>query len=337
MRTVHRFLLYTVVFGMSVSLVAAGEAKSRRTTKMFPANAKFELLWNKGVFTEGVAVGPHGKIYFSDIPPDARPGRVLRFDPASGRTDVYCADSGKSNGLMFDRRGRLIAACGAAHGKQALCEITPAGRVKVLIGRYKGKRFNSLNDLVIHPSGRIYFSDPRYLGDEPVELSHMSVYRYDPDRSIHRVTTDISKPNGVVVSPDGNTLYVAETDNGTVHTQRGKETRGKRMTLNAFPINPDGSLGRKRVLHNFGEETGVDGMTVDVRGRIFAAVRSKKRNGITVFSPTGKILAYRKVPQLPTNCCFGIGKEAGILYVTAGTGLYRIRTNTRGFHPALAR
>jgi len=333
MRLSIRLLSYVVVSGISVSLAAAGEAKPGRAAVIFPPNAKYELLWNKGVFTEGVAVGPHGKIYFSDITPDTRPGRVMRFDTATRRTDVYCADSGKSNGLMFDRKGRLIAACGAAHGRQALCEITPTGRVKVFIGRYKGKNFNSPNDLVIHPSGRIYFSDPRYVGDEAVEIPHMSIYRYDPDGSIHRATTDITKPNGVAVSPDGRTLYVAETDNGAT----GKQARPVRMTLNAFPIRPDGSLGSKRVLHNFGKETGVDGMTIDSQGRIFAAVRSKKRNGITVFSPAGKILAYSKVPQLPTNCCFGRGQEAGILYVTAGTGLYRIRTNTRGFHPAIAK
>jgi gluconolactonase len=303
-----------------------------------PKAAKLATIWNEGSFTEGVAAAANGTIYFSDIPFNKMPGRVLKFDPMTGKVTVHCPDSGKSNGLMFDRKGRLIAACGAMWGRQALVEITADGKVKPLVERYRGKRLNSPNDVVIHPKGWIYFSDPRYAGDEPIEQAHMSVYRYDPStKELERATTEIEKPNGVGISPNGKTLYVAETNNGSTDVRKQSKTvKQGRMTLNAFPIRKDGSLGKKRVLVDFGSEVGTDGMTVDVKGNIYAAVRSEKRHGIVVFSPKGKERAYIPTPDLPTNCCFGTGKGASTLYVTAGKGLYRIRLKINGFHPATA-
>ena len=300
--------------------------------------AQFEELWNEGAFTEGVAVDGEGNIYFSDITMDDSPGRILRLDSASDEITVYCADSGKSNGLMFTRDGRLIAACGANYGRQALCEVGEEGALKPLVEEYRNQRFNAPNDLVIHPNGSIYFSDPRYLGPEPVEIDHMSVYRFDPgDESVVRVTTDISKPNGVILSPDAKTLYVAETDNRTSDISRPAPEGAKvRMTLNAFPVHKDGSLGDKTVIVDFGQKLGIDGMTVDVDGHIYAAVRSADRFGIAVYAPDGEELAFLPTGQLPTNCCFGRGDQAATLYVTAGTGLYRIGLKTPGHHPATA-
>ena len=313
------------------STTRAGDERDARAA-IVPPGAELEELWNDGSFTEGVAAGPDGKIYFSDIPSDDSPGRVLRFDPPTGRTSVYCSDSGKSNGLMFDARGRLLACCGANHGKRALVEITRNGRLRVLVDRFEGKKLNAPNDLVVHPGGSVYFSDPRYVGPEPMELDHMSVYRYDSDGSLHRVTRDIEKPNGVILSPDGRTLYVAETNNGSAGQSSG-EARPGRMTLNAFPVRDDGTLAGKRVLVDFGDQLGIDGMTTDREGRIYAAVRSARRYGIVVYTPEGTEVAYIRTPDLPTNCTFGTGEDGQTLYVTAGTGLYRIRLNATGDHP----
>jgi gluconolactonase len=108
------------------------------------------------------------------------------------------------------------------------------------------------------------------------------------------------------------------------------------MTLNAFPVKPDGSLGPKQVLVNFGDHLGIDGMDVDVAGHIYAAVRSADRFGIRVYDPHGKEVAYIPTPDLPTNCCFGIGDAAATLYVTAGKGLYRIPLKIAGYQPATA-
>src|SRR5206468_8046654 len=134
------------------------------------------------------------------------------------------------------------------------------GTVKTLADKYDGKRFNSPNDLTIDSKGRIYFSDPRYVGDEKRELDHESVYRIDPDGTVTRVTTDTAKPNGLAISPDGKTLYVAES-NGDKKLAR---------ELRAYPIKDDGSLGAGKKLHDFGEERGIDGMTVASDGTIVA-------------------------------------------------------------------
>lgn len=329
--------LLTLAF-LTAALPAAELEPPSGDRAIIGEDARLEELWNEGAFTEGVAVDSAGLIYFSDITSDDSPGKIYRFDPATGETSVYCADSRKSNGLMFSRDGRLVAACGANYGGQCLAEITTEGHVICLATEYQGKRFNAPNDLVIHPRGWIYFSDPRYLGPEPLEIDVMSVYRYDPDGgAVTRVTRDITKPNGVILSPDAKTLYVAETDNRSIGEQQpAPEGAMLRMTLNAFPIKADGSLGPKQVLVNFGQNLGIDGMTVDTDGRIYAAVRSADRFGIRVYSPQGEELANIPTPELPTNCTFGSGDGASTLYITAGTGLYRIPLKTTGYHPAIA-
>jgi len=123
-----------------------------------------ETLWEEGGFTEGAAAGPNGNMYFSDFaqPFDSGPARVMKFDPRTGKTTVYCPDSGMGNGLMFTRDGRLLGCCASPlGGHRALVEFKKDGSVKVLENRYQGKRFNSPNDIVIDRSGRIYFTDPK--------------------------------------------------------------------------------------------------------------------------------------------------------------------------------
>jgi gluconolactonase len=321
----------------SIALGHAEEAAPTGDSSIIPTGAKLERLWNDGEFTEGVAVSKDGLVYFSDIAIEAKnPGRIMRFDPTTGKTTVHVADSGQSNGLFFDPKGRLLATCGANIGLRGLFEVTADGKMKVVVDRFEGKRFHSPNDLVIHPSGRVYFSDPRYVGTEPLELDQMSVYRVDPDGKVHRATTDIQKPNGLILSPDAKTLYVADTDNGATGLEpAGTPPSKPLMTLNAFPVHADGSLGPKKVLVDFGQGTGTDGMTTDTAGRIYCAVRKDERHGIVVFSPEGRELAYIPTEPLPTNCTFGKGADSKSLYITAGTGLYRIRLLATGYHPEL--
>lgn len=332
-----RWICLIPVLLLTITPANAAEPQPTGDPSIIPPDAKLELLWNDGEFTEGVAVARDGKVYFSDIAIEAKnPGRIMKFDPSTGKTTVHVADSGQSNGLFFDARGKLLAACGANIGLRGLFEVTSDGRMKAVADKFEGKRFNSPNDLVIHPSGRVYFSDPRYVGKEPLELDHMSVFRVDPDGSVHRVTKDIRKPNGVILSPDAKTLYVAETDNGSTGLEpTGSPAKSPRMTLNAFPIQSDGSLGAKQVLIDFGQGTGTDGMTTDTDGRIYCAIRKDERHGIVVYSPAGKELAYIPTEPLPTNCTFGTGAESKVLYVTAGNGLYRIPLKTTGYHPEL--
>lgn len=314
-------------FGNAPKAKAAPESKKPASAAqtIFRDGSSLEELWNEGEFTEGVAVRSDGLVFFSDIPSDpSTDGRILRCDPESGMTEVACAASGKSNGLVFDAQDRLFACCGANGGRRALCEVLPSGSLKPLAGKYMNQPLNAPNDLVIHPSGAIYFSDPRYLGPEPLTQPGMWVYRFDPASGMLTVATkELRKPNGVEVSPDGKTLYVAETDNGISGAPGDPARTDGQMLLTAFDIADDGTLSNRRVLRDFGKETGIDGMAVSPKGLIFAAVRAESRHGIAVFDAAGDELDFLPTDSLPTNCALGKGASAGKLYITAGGGLYQ--------------
>jgi len=295
-------------------LLTAGPLPAAEDSSIVPEGTKLEKLWSDGQFTEGPAYGPDRCIYFSDIG-----NRIMRFDPSTGKTTEYRKPSGRANGLDFDPQGRLVACEGASSGGNRRVTITEKdGRVRVLADRWNGKRFNSPNDVTIDTKGRAYFTDPRYLGDEPRELDRESVYCVDPDGTVTRIIKSVSKPNGILLSPDMKTLYLAESN-----------PRGKRLLL-AFPLHDDGTVGDGRVLYDFGEMRGIDGMCADAKGRIFGAAGSGKTAGVYVFSPEGKKLAFIPTPETPTNCVFG-GADRRTLYITAGKSLYRIETNAEGF------
>src|SRR5262249_12540400 len=164
--------------------------------KFVAPNAKLEKLWSEGEFTEGPAEGPDGCVYFSDIG-----NRIMKFDPKTGKTTEFRNPSGRSNGLKFDTSGRLVA-CDAANtgGNRRISVTLTDGTVVTLADKWNGKRFNSPNDLTLDAKGRIYFSDPRYVGDEPREIDTESVYRVDPDGKVTQVIKDVTKPNGLVIS-----------------------------------------------------------------------------------------------------------------------------------------
>src|SRR5260370_4000683 len=176
--------------------------------------------------------------------------------------------------------------------------------------------------------GRIYFTAPRYLGPEPRELEHRAVYRLDKDGSVVEVTHDVEKPNGIAISPDQTTLYVADHNNGTdrIDPTAPPPTKGA-MKVYAFPLGPDGLVnGSRRTLIDFGDEEGSDGMTVDTEGRIYLASRKPSRPGVLVIDPTGKEGAFIKTgePQQgarepvgnPSNVAFGIAGDQHVLSIT---------------------
>ena len=284
--------------------------------------AQLEKLWSAGEFTEGPAEGPDGCVYFSDIG-----NRIMRFDPKTKETSAYRDPSGRSNGLKFDTRGRLIACEGANTGGRRRVSVTePDGTLRTLADKFDGKAFNSPNDLCLDAHGRVYFSDPRYVGNEPRELDHESVYRIDPDGKVTRVVSDVKKPNGLVVSPDGKTLYVAES---------GSEAGSARQLL-AYPLAADGTVGPKKVLHDFGNGRGIDGMTVTADGTIVATAGNGPAGGIYFFSPEGKQLGFLATPEDPNNCCLA-GRDRKTLYITAGKSLYRVRLTVAGAPTAPAK
>jgi sugar lactone lactonase YvrE len=277
--------------------------------------AKLEKLWSDGEFTEGPAEAPDGSIYFSDIG-----NRIVRFDPRTNETSTFRDPSGRSNGLKFDARGRLLTCEGANTGGNRRVSITEKdGTVRTLADKFDGRRFNSPNDLCLDAKGRVYFSDPRYVGDEKRELEHESVYRIDPDAKVTRVVSDVKKPNGLVISPDGKTLYVAES---------GGDPGAPRQLL-AYPLNADGTVGPRKVLHDFGKGRGIDGMTVTTEGMIVATAGSGAAGGIYFFSPEGVRLGFLATPEDPNNCCFA-RPDRKTLYITAGKSLYRIQLTVAG-------
>lgn len=332
-----------------VSAAFAAELPKPTGAAIVDPDAKLELLFTRtapiqGGLTEGCALAPDGSIYFSDIPVGPDKGQILRFDPKSKKTTVFTDDSRKSNGLHFDARGRLLACEGSDHGGRALAawDVKTAKRT-VLADGFKGKRFNAPNDLVIDHKGRVYFTDPRYLGDEPRELEHRAVYRFD-GKDVVEVTHDCEKPNGIALSPDDKVLYVADHNNGTdkIDPNGPKPTHGA-MKLYAFALGDDGLVkGGRKVLYDFGNEAGCDGMCVDAKGNLYLTARGLTRPGVLVLSPEGKEVAFiptgpsqagaKEPVGLPSNVCFGSGAESKTLYVTVDKSLYRIPLRAEGFH-----
>jgi len=301
--------------------------------------ARLEQIFSGGVLTEGVASAPDGTIYFSDITfthaSGMQAGHIMKFDPRTRQVNVFRSPSGMSNGLKFDARGRLLAAEGADYGGRRVTRTDMAtGKAVILAGMFEGRPLNAPNDITIDEKGRIYFSDPRYLGWETIDQPVMAVYRIDPDGSLHRIITDAGKPNGVCVSPDQRTLYVVSNDNGSTGIGRIPDStplaKG-RMALLAYDLAPDGSAKFRKVLVDYSPEDGPDGLVADVEGNLYVAVRRASRPGIVVYAPDGRERAYIPTPNLPTNVGFGRGADADLLYVTEGGNVHRIRVRKRGY------
>ena len=318
-----------------------------------PEGATLEKLFDGITLTEGVAVSPGGMVYFSDITFSHastvengafHAGHIWKYDPGSGKTTIFRSPSGMSNGIKFDASGNMIVAQGADYGGRSVIRTDmKTGMSYIIAGLYKGKKLNSPNDITIDNKGRIYFSDPRYLGHETIDQPVAGVYRIDLDGTITRIITDAGKPNGVCVSPDQKTMYVVSNDNGgtaieqltppaadgesaltTIPLHKG------RMALLAYDLHADGSATFRKELVDYSPEDGPDGLICDRDGNLYVAVRAENRPGIVVYSPAGKELAYIKT-EIPTNVGFGRGKDSNLLYITAGKSLYRIRLNRHGY------
>ena len=298
---------------IALSLFAAHLIAVPPSEPLVAPGVKLEKLWGEGEFTEGGAVQPDGSLLFSDIG-----NAIMRFDPATKSVKPFRKPSGRANGMVLDAEGRLIVAEGANTGGGRRVSITERdGTVRTLADSYQGKRFNSPNDVAIDQSGRVYMSDPRYVGDEPRELDFEGVFRIDPDGKVTKLETGATKPNGLVVSPDGKTLYIADSGpNG--------------QTLRAVDLDEQGNLSHPRMLHAFGKGRGVDGMTITTKGWIVATAGSGNDAGVYVFDPEGKAVGVIPVPESPANVEFG-GPDGQTLYVMASKSVYRIETLMKGY------
>ncbi|MFN0021252.1 MAG: SMP-30/gluconolactonase/LRE family protein [Pirellulaceae bacterium] len=344
-----RHCLFSLSFGL-VMLASALVALAQ--DPIVPEGAKVELLFESKGLTEGCTAGPDGMIYFSEITfshisKDEKgaieAGHIWKFDPTTSKTIIFRSPSGMSNGIKFDAAGNMIVAEGADYGGRRVTRTDmKTGKSFILAAMCDGRPLNSPNDITIDEKGRIYFSDPRYLGWETIDQPVMGVYRIDTDGSIHRIITDGGKPNGVAISPDQKTFYLVSNDNGATGFERltkgdtafpdkvATPLRKGHMALMAYDLAADGTAKFRKVLKDYSPEDGPDGCVCDKDGNIYAAVRAESRPGICVYSPEGKELAYIKT-EVPTNVGFGRGKEAKTLYITAGKGLYRIKLNREGY------
>lgn len=288
--------------GLSPDLISASFSADFLPTaqeRIVPPETKVETLWLDGEFTEGPAADADGAILFSDIG-----NRILRFDPATGATRVFREPSGRANGLCFDQQGRLIACEGANSGGGRRLSITERdGQVRTLADRWQGRRLNSPNDLAIDKQGRVFFSDPRYVGDEPRDIDFEGVFVVTPDGQVTLATSDVKKPNGIALSPDNKVAYVADT-----------EPEARRLLR--FSIAPNGQLVDRQVMFDFGDDRGIDGMKVDLEGNIYCAAGRGDSAGIYVFSASGAPLALIPLVGTPANCAFGRHDERSVLYIT---------------------
>ncbi|MGZ8869089.1 MAG: SMP-30/gluconolactonase/LRE family protein [Thermoanaerobaculia bacterium] len=266
-----------------------------------------ETAYEGGVFTEGPTAAPDGSIYFSDITASSKSkyaGHILRFDPKTKATTVFRSPSGMANGLTFDPKGRLVAAEGADRGGRRVTRTDLAtGKSEVLADAFGGKPLNSPNDITTDSKSRVYFTDPRYVGREPVEQPLMGVYRIDDDGSIDLIVSDAGKPNGLAISPDEKTLYVAATGEPPYF-------------ILAYDLSPAGKATNRRTFVAFGDKTYADGLTVDNQGNVYCGCGTA---GVLVFDAAGKQLREIKTPFPATN----VEVTRDWIYVTAGGALYR--------------
>ncbi len=289
---------------------------------VFPSS-QVQLLFDGAYFTEGPAVAPDGSVFFSDITvtnaTDMEAGHIWKYDPATGATTIFRSPSGMANGILFADQGRMIVAEGADFGGRRITRTDlTTGKSVIIAGLYEGKAFNAPNDLALDEEGRIYFTDPRYLGHEPVEQPVEGIYRIDPNGTVTLLAGELDKPNGILVSPNQRILYVACVG-------------GTQQAIFAYDLAADGSVSGRKELIDFSPGAGPDGMTIDVDGNIYAA-RSFQPRGIYVYAPDGQQLALIPTPEQPTNVTFGRGSGSRTLFITAGRSLYSVEVKKDGYH-----
>jgi gluconolactonase len=284
-------------------IVLTGFIKDKDMSAIIEDGAQVEKLADGFLFTEGPSADAQGNVYFTDQPND----RIMVWK-SSGGLETFLQPSGRSNGLSFDSKGNLWA---CADEKNEFWMIKKDKSVTKHPFRYNEKLLNGPNDLWIAANGGIYFTDPFYKrpwwqhNEMPQDIQ--GVYYISPDgKSITRIISDLRQPNGIVGTPDGKTLFVADIGDNKTYK---------------YSIVKDGVVENKQVFC----ELGSDGMTIDTKGNIYLTGK-----GVTVFEKSGKKIGNIPVPEGWTaNVCFG-DKDLKSLYITASKGLYRIKLKVKG-------
>ncbi|WP_029904930.1 SMP-30/gluconolactonase/LRE family protein [Prevotella sp. 10(H)] len=297
-------MIRNIILPLALLFLSSFSAFGQKQTSIIAPGAKVEKLADGFSFTEGPAVDKKGNIYFTDQPND----KILKWS-TDGKLTTFMENTGRANGLYFDKDGNLLS---CSDMDNELWSIEQDGNHTVLITDFEGKKLNGPNDLWVHPKGGIYFTDPLYKRDYWTRSPEMQqagqyVYYLSPDRkTLVKVATDLVQPNGIIGTPDGKRLYVADI--------------GANKTY-VYAILPDGSLWNKSLFTSLGS----DGMTIDSKGNIYLTGK-----GVTVFNPQGEKIEHIPVDAGWTaNVCFG-GRDMKTLFITASENLYSIKMNVKG-------
>jgi gluconolactonase len=297
----HKFLLATTF--LLGSFVVNGQIEDKKN--LVAKNAQVVKLGDGYSFTEGPAVDRPGNVYFTDQPNN----RIIKWSFSSGEFSTFTENSGRSNGMYFNREGKLIA---CADMENQVWSFDMEGNKEVLIENFKGRKLNGPNDLWISPKGGIYITDPLYKRDywerDPeMQQDGEHVYYISADGlQFFRVDENLVKPNGIVGTPDGKKLYVSDI--------------GAKKTY-VYDIEEDGYLTNRTLF----VEMGSDGMTIDHRGNVYLTGK-----GVTVFDAKGNKIGHIPVDAPWTaNVCFG-GGDRKTLFITASDAVYSLKMKTRG-------
>jgi gluconolactonase len=277
-------------------------SQSNQEAKLIAKGATLTKLASDYTFTEGPAVDKAGNVYFTDQPNN----RIMKWT-TDGKISLFMDSAGRANGLYFDKAGNLLA---CADLDNQIWKITPDKKVTVLVNNVEGKKLNGPNDLWVHPKGGIYFTDPFYKRPywkrTEKEIEKENVYYLAPNGTLKIVDNQLVRPNGIIGSPDGKMLYVADINDKKTYT---------------YQIQADGSLSNRKLLI----EMGSDGMTLDSKGNLYLTGK-----GVTVVNPAGEKIAHIDVPENWTaNICFG-GKKRKTLFITAMKSVYTLQMKVKG-------
>ena len=287
------------------------DVRSPKLLDLIDPDAQLEQLGTGCKFTEGPIWNAEGKfLLFSDIPAN----QMKKWTPGSGITN-FRVPSGKSNGLTYDKQGRLVT---CEHANRRVSRTEADGTVVTIASHYEGKRLNSPNDVVVKSDGSIYFSDPPYglTADYGIEgeqdLDFQGVYRLSPDgQTLALLIDDFDRPNGLCFSPDESILYIDDTE---------------RMHVRAFDVQSDGTIANGRVFaEEEGEGAAPDGMKIDVHGNVYLT----GPGGIWIFDPSGEHLGVLQTPERAANLGWG-GDDWSTLFITASTSVYSIQCKVAG-------
>ena len=303
-----RYPILFPCFALLISAVTKSNmvksVQRKQEDSLVARGATLQKISSQFSFTEGASVDKKGNIFFTDQPND----KIWKYD-VDGKLSVFLDKTGRSNGTYFDHKGNLLT---CADEKNEIWSIDPKGKVKILLKDYHGHRLNGPNDLWEDPKGGIYFTDPYYQRPywdrkEPDIKGEKVYYLPKGGKEPFVVADDLLQPNGIVGTPDGRFLYVADI--------KGDKTY-------KYKINSDGKLSGKELF----VEQGSDGMTLDNKGNVYLTGTV----GVTVYNKRGQKIKIIEVPSKWTaNLCFG-GKKKNILFITASESIYTLLMNVKG-------